>query len=43
MIPTTWKNLQNGTSALTFHHDDSLIINKGNLVLTLAEDLRKMT
>jgi len=39
MIPTTWKHLKNGNSALTVHHDDSFIINKGNIVWTLAEDL----
>lgn len=43
MIPTTWKHLKNGNSALTVHHDDSFKINKGNIVWTLAEDLGKMT
>jgi hypothetical protein len=43
MIPTIWKHLKNGNSALTVHHDDSFFINKGNLVGTLAEDFGKMT
>jgi hypothetical protein len=42
MIPTTWKHLINGNSALTVHHDDSFFINKANLVSTLAENLGKI-